>query len=384
MSSQVIATILRHDSKVTSYKIALLRSINDVVTTFPDLRTYQQDVAVPLRLLAEFWVAYYWGFVDAHAPIMQGQQAQRDGTIRNDMSFRPALSQFRQLWEQHIGGLSNPADGFVVIHEMRSPRRSATYPPVLQSAFQQAIRAIISTLKQPIQYAGPGHWSVFAKPASYATLRDRTVAVPGTEPQDLCVVISAELWQTFQAMSLWIEALCIHEWSLFTERMAAQSCPRGDAYTLLTARPDNRRPLTWESNQVDILLLEGETFICPWTTKRIVQGVAYDLDHLLPLAVYPINELWNLVPADPSFNRHIKRDRLPSAERLFAARSALQWDYERYGLSATLSQALQEDVRLRFATVQAIGADAFAGAVADGVIDLIEQVARSRNLVRLG
>jgi hypothetical protein len=41
MSSQVIATILRHDNKVTSYKVALLRSINYIVTAFPDLRTYQ-------------------------------------------------------------------------------------------------------------------------------------------------------------------------------------------------------------------------------------------------------------------------------------------------------------------------------------------------------
>jgi hypothetical protein len=32
-SAEVISTILKHDSKVTSYKIALLRAINDVVLT---------------------------------------------------------------------------------------------------------------------------------------------------------------------------------------------------------------------------------------------------------------------------------------------------------------------------------------------------------------
>lgn len=385
MSSQIIATILRHDSKVTSYKIALLRSINDVVTSFPDVRTYRQDVAVPLKLLAEFWIAYYWGFVDANHPIAQGQQAQRDGKIRNDMSFRPALSQFRALWEQHTGGLSNPADGFVVINEMRSPRRSATYPLALTSAYGRAIAAIAATLRMPIQYAGPGHWSVFEKPLPYAELGDRVVAVPGTEAKDICVVISAELWQTFQAMSLWIEALCIYEWSLFTERMAAgRTITRGDAYTLLTARPDNRRPLTWESNQVDILLLEGETFICPWTARRIVQGVDYDLDHLLPLAVYPINELWNLVPSDPRFNRYEKRDQLPSAQRLQAAKPHLIWDYAQYGRSALLAQVLRDDVRLRFSTVRGLERSAFSGAVADVVIDLIEQIAQSRNLARFG
>jgi hypothetical protein len=146
-ASQTISTILRDDSKTTSYKIALLRSINDTVTAFPDLRTYQQDVAVPLRLLAEFWVAYYWGFVDADRPIAQGQYSQRDGKTRNDMSFRPALSQFRALWEQYTGGLSSPADGFVVINEMRSPRRSAAYPLALKSAYGRAVAAIAATLK---------------------------------------------------------------------------------------------------------------------------------------------------------------------------------------------------------------------------------------------
>jgi len=48
-------------------------------------------------------------------------------------------------------------------------------------------------------------------------------------------------------LSLWIEALCIHEWCLFTERVQQenqQKVHRGSIYQLLTDRPDNRRPLT--------------------------------------------------------------------------------------------------------------------------------------------
>ncbi|MEP0913070.1 hypothetical protein NDI45_19335 [Leptolyngbya sp. GB1-A1] len=385
-SSQVISTILRHDSKVTSYKIALLRAINDVVLSFPDLGSYRQDVAVPLRLLAEYWVAYYWGFVASDQAIAQGQRAQRDGRLRNDMEFRPALTEFRRQWEEHTGGLSQAADGFLVIHELRIPRKRSTYPTALLAAYQKTLTTIAKTIRMPIQYAGPGNWTIFEKPVAYRDLSDRVVAVPGTEAQDVCLVISADLWQTFQAMSLWVEALCIHEWCLFTERVSQSQQPvsRGEIYNLLTDRPDNRRPLTWENNQIEILLLEGQEFRCPWTAKRIVTGVAYDLDHLLPLSVYPINELWNLVPADPSFNRHVKRDRLPSAEKLFAARTALEWDYERYELSATLSQALQEDVRLRFASVRSSGRGVAAGVIVDRVVDLIEQIGRSRNLARFG
>ena len=85
---KLISTILKHDTKVTSYKIALLRGINDIVLSFPDVHRQEKDVAVPLRMLAELWIAYYWPFVDAGQPILQGQRSDRDGQRRNDMSFR--------------------------------------------------------------------------------------------------------------------------------------------------------------------------------------------------------------------------------------------------------------------------------------------------------
>ena len=58
------------------------------------------------------------------------------------------------------------------------------------------------------------------------------------------------------------------------------------------------------------MLMEGHRFVCPWTERTIQHETVYDIDHLLPLSVYPINELWNLVPANPAFNRKTKRDRI--------------------------------------------------------------------------
>ncbi len=44
LSGSIISAILRHDSKVTSYKIALLRAINDVVLAYLDMtRSDQTD-----------------------------------------------------------------------------------------------------------------------------------------------------------------------------------------------------------------------------------------------------------------------------------------------------------------------------------------------------
>lgn len=383
-AQKVIGTILKHDTKVTSYKIALLRAINDIALSFPDLQSFQQDVAVPLRMLAEFWVAYYWPFVASDDPILQGARAMRQGRLASDMSFRGKLSVLRAEWEKHWQTVSLPSDGFLIIHEFRIPRKRSNYPLGLLKAYDDAISAIGTAIQMPIRYAGPGQWTVFVRPLRYSQLRGRTVAIPETDARDLCLVIQADLWRAFQQMSLYVEALCIHEWCLFTERVdqeAEQEVDRGLVYRLLTARPDNRRPLTWERNQVDLLLMEGREFTCPWTERHIRQGTSYDMDHLLPVSVYPINEMWNLVPSDPHFNSYTKRDRLPTPERLANAEPYLREAYINYGTSPALAQALREDVRLRFSTVQVSDTD-FPLAVARAVTLFIDRVADSRSLVR--
>lgn len=109
-AGRLIATILRHDKKVTSYKIALIRSINDLVLGYPHMAQNGTAIAVPLKQLAQFWVAYYWPFVAQEQPIRQGQQIRG----KQDLSFRLALTQLRQEWEKIVGA-SNVRNGDMVL-----------------------------------------------------------------------------------------------------------------------------------------------------------------------------------------------------------------------------------------------------------------------------
>lgn len=313
---------------------------------------------------------------------MQGPRSQRADVLRNDVSFRPQLIQLRQAWEA-LSGSAKPADGFWLINELRVPRKQESYPAAFFKLYKEAVNSIGKALEKPIRHAGPGEWTVFDKPSKYEHLKG-VAAIPGTRKGDVCLLISNGLWQKFREMSLYVEALCIHEWCLFTERVEQEDtigCDRGVIYRLLTDRPDNRRPLTWERNNVDLLLMEGKEFICPWTARRINKHVAYDLDHLVPVTVYPTNELWNLIPADPYFNSHIKRNRLPSLERLLQAEPRLALAYSHYASSESLSRAIQEDTIIRFSTFQHEYAG-FPFEVAKAVVDFIDQLAASRNLAR--
>lgn len=74
-------------------------------------------------------------------------------------------------------------------------------------------------------------------------------------------------------MRLPTRTLCLHEWSLTTERFDG-GVDRGSAYKFLTAHQElteARIPTTWERNRIDLLFLEGFEFTCPWTSKRLAQ-----------------------------------------------------------------------------------------------------------------
>ena len=127
--------------------------------------------------------------------------------------------------------------------------------------------------------------------------------------------------------------------------------------------------------------MEAYEFSCPWTGKRIKQGVSYDLDHIIPLAVYPTNEMWNLVPSDPYFNSHRKRDRLPSSQKLQQAYPHLVTTYQTYGYQPELSQTLKEDVRGRFLNIDTKSTQ-FPDLVTEAVSNFVEQIGASRNIAR--
>lgn len=145
---------------------------------------------------------------------------------------------------------------------------------------------------------------------------------------------------------------------------------------MLTERPGNRLPTTWERNQVTLSMREGAMFRCPWTGRKLSED-AFDIDHVVPVAVHPFHELWNLVPADPDFNQHKKRDRLPGTNVLRNAIPLLAQTYATYGRQPTLANALRDDVDLRFAERPTTPTH-----IAHAVANLTESIASLRNVAR--
>jgi hypothetical protein len=60
---QTISTILKHDKKINTYKIALIRAINNLALAYPGLSIFKRAIAIPLRSIVRFWLAYFGPFV---------------------------------------------------------------------------------------------------------------------------------------------------------------------------------------------------------------------------------------------------------------------------------------------------------------------------------
>lgn len=366
----LLAALLRHEAKTNSYKFALVRALNDLALEYP--LEVRGDVVVPLRRVAGRWLVSYWGFV-GERPVYQGARAQRDGRTRQDVSFRPELTRLREAWEALPYTRPDPAGGALLLAAYRAGR--GQLPPELVALTERALTALSRAVRQPVRYAGPGgEHQVFGPPAPACTLSGQPL--PGTRPEETAFTVPAPLWRTFQTLSLWVEALCVHEWSLFVER-ARQDPPvsRGEVFACLSASPEARTPLTWERHQVRRLMLEGRPFHCPWT-GRPLSPTAFDLDHIIPVSVHPIGELWNLVPSDPAHNMHVKRARLPDAERFARARPGLTRTYTTYAGWPDTAAVLAHDVTARF------GHPLAPPVLPHAVAALSEAVARARNVPR--
>ena len=367
---KVIQKVLKHDRKTNNYKIALIRALNDLALTYAGVQGKGAGVAVPLKLIADLWLGYYWPFMDEERPVYQG--GFREGTA--DVAFRRELTRLKNLWQGTELGSNRPSDGVLLVSEVIGGNLS----PEILGSYSKCINVLTTAIQQPIRYAGDGNamHGVFTKPQKLSELNPQTALLPHRSTAELFTVVSDEMWESFKFYSLYIEALCLHEWALFVENADRDGAgtDRGAVYMALTDRPDSRRPLSWERNQFELLMMEGGGLRCFWTNE-LLDPTNYDVDHIIPVTTFPINELWNLVPSESTFNRFKKRDKMPDQTWLPTMRERLPRIYQIYFDRPSLRTALERGVNHRF------GSQGIANAqdLSDAAIQLIFAISDSRN-----
>jgi len=141
--------------------------------------------------------------------------------------------------------------------------------------------------------------------------------------------VPGHVWRAMQRLGAWIEPVLVDEWSRivrgYAERRGGAPAPGEIEGALAWIEPVRDVRIAREAALAQ--MAAGRPLRCVWSDRPLTPATL-DVDHCLPWSAWPCGDLWNLMPAHRVVNQHQKRDRLPSAGTLAAARGVVVawWD----------------------------------------------------------
>jgi hypothetical protein len=293
-----IRHIVLNDSKSSTYKLALLRSLVRIAAAHPGAVLDRQDgkVTISLGLVALYWIRLFKRLVD--------NNIQQNSDPAKGLGFVTAHG-----WQalRHL-----TADDFAIGSLFTGPDAAA-----LQQLFSDTLKTIKDG---PVTYIWQGHKeNRLFRMHRHKIQRQSSVLLDKAFLQSFGQFeLSESMWDCFRLYGCWIEPLLLQQWISEMQKYAGN---RAQGLTLETYQ----HHLRWLDRQHDTGLVRqkvarlrqaGEEVRSVWSGKSLY---SYDIDHCLPFSYWPNNDLWNLLPASREENRS-KSDRLPSQLRLQAAR----------------------------------------------------------------
>ena len=273
-----IETVLNRDRKTASYKLALFRALSEIGT-----RDYHHahwvshdEVAIPIRVIAEKWFRYYW-------PIFESRQfiPQINGETpgcHHPVAFRALQTKLIQQYRD--GGLSR----FLVDHA------SGSLTKTILRLYKDTLGAISNTIRAgPVVYASGDMFRY--------------------DPASRSVIVGAGAWREFWSFGHWIEPAVLFRWADETERMAKREIRASAVLEMLMAVTEEDRDVL-AARKVYATIKEAK---CVWSDKLLRTNFA--VDHVIPFSLWHNNALWNLLPSDPKENQN-KSDKLPERDLL--------------------------------------------------------------------
>ncbi|WP_438863289.1 methyltransferase domain-containing protein [Neptunicella sp.] len=301
----LIRNIVVNDNKSSTYKLALLRSLLRIAEGHPGAVISQTDncVELPLGLVSLYWMKLYKPLVDTFA-------MQQNSNTSKGLGFIKETG-----WRQ-LKSLSNN-DIFLGANYSNSDVKLAT-------SLHQTLKDISNTIKDmPVKYITlPGtQEAVF----SVETKAHRKPCVLTLDSNYLSsfgsFYLPKAIWDAMAQFSVWIEPALLNEWVAQMEKYSennAKAFTRQQYFEAL--RWDNpQRNTTKVRQRIDTLMAQQKVH-CVWSGKRLKTAGQYAVDHAIPFARWPNNDLWNLLPSNSQINLK-KSDKLPSASKLNSCRA---------------------------------------------------------------
>lgn len=305
-----ISRIIERENKSTTYKFALLRSAIDIIQENSPYILLKGDVAeIPLGLMIEKWLIYYYPILESNLKI-----PQINGST-GKIAFHDQLVRITEHY-QNKGGLS------VFYNDLRS---NGFDSEIVDSFITLAKQLKETITKMPMRYIGgslnQGEYAIFKY------FRNAKIKYAGKANLNWLIEnfgtfsMPIEYYEAFKILGSFISGTdnFLFKWAEFSVKASGREVTTERAIHEILKSPITERDILISKGLYRNMLANlGEVF-CVWTGKSLQN---YDVDHVLPFAIYKNNDLWNLLPAKPSINNQ-KRDKIPSEDTLLKSKELI-------------------------------------------------------------
>tara|TARA_B100001971_G_scaffold194868_1_gene201262 strand:- start:775 stop:1932 length:1158 start_codon:yes stop_codon:yes gene_type:complete len=341
---KTINTIIERDSKDTTYKFALLRSVIEIIQEYSHLRKEHEDkIIFPLGLLIEKWLLYYYPIISSRIFLPQKNGETSELTPGNKIKFR---KQFKTITDFY-----SDKGGFSVFYR---DYKSGSISDEIKPTFIKLLKTLRETItKMPMKYLGNSvfneNYSVFQFNQDHK--RIGTVGNQEIDPEFLINSFGSfsfgkQLFTVLEYLGSFIIGVdsILFKWSEFTakaDRSGKLSVEK--VFSYLQEYPQTERDVAFARNVYKNLLDHNKHIECVWSDEPIGQIQIMNIDHMIPFAVWRNNDLWNLLPTHKDINLK-KRDKIPSSDLLDERKEAIFFYWEK--LKEHYEEMFEKEIRL--------------------------------------
>ncbi|GAB1370197.1 hypothetical protein MASR1M45_02560 [Candidatus Kapaibacterium sp.] len=295
-----ISKIIERDSKTTTYKFALLRGVIDIILdNSPYINIQNNEVTIPLGLLVEKWLLYYYSILNSKVKI-----PQINGS--SNLAFENGFQNIINYYENN-GGLSF----------FYNDLRNKSIPNIIKSEFLNLIKKIRDTIiRMPMKYIGRSissdYYSIFNYNLNKMNSSDSQLNTKYLIENLGFFTIPLNYFEAFKVFGSFISGKdsILFKWAEFSVLASDKNLNLTNILEEVLKNPITDRDVSTTKKILKNLINESGEIYCVWSGKKLIN---YDIDHIIPFSIWKNNDLWNLLPALPTINNQ-KKDKIPSPD----------------------------------------------------------------------
>jgi SAM-dependent methyltransferase len=363
-----IETIITRDRKDATYKLALLRALCDIAQYESHMAKWRHDgtVSVPLGLVAEKWLLYYWSIIELDIPGGNVVIPQKRGLeVNKPIAFRRAVRDLAAAYAPHSG-----------LSALYNDYKAGTVPVPCRKLLDTALNTIAKTIVSgPVTFTGgalEGEGSYFAFEGPKSATK-KCVSPKSTCDSLGLIIVPGGAWREMSLIGHWVSESIILRWAELTHELSEKQVPVKDIIGRLLIRPVTDRDVQFARK----IYADTPGLRCVWTDKPLKKDFA--VDHTIPFSISRNNDLWNLLPAATAVNLS-KSDKLVAKTVLLKQRDAVIHCWEL--LQAQASDRFEAEITRALFHSPKPNNQNWQQAAFSGLVEQVETLALQRGLMR--